>query len=75
LNLFAWWWNDEQCRLFELADISRNVRDGMPVHSISLIALEAVKRIDAIFDIEYEINGKRWGGRSLAASTVQGCGC
>ena len=44
-------------KFFELADIAGNVRDGKPAHDISPIALEAVKRIDAIFDIEREISG------------------
>lgn len=43
---------------FELADIEKNARDskrnGKP---ISPIALEAVKRLDALFEIEREING------------------
>ena len=50
-------WSHARRKFFELADISRNVRDGKPAHDISPIALEAVKRIDAIFDIEREING------------------
>ena len=36
------------------------------MHDISPIALEAVKRIDAIFDIEREINGKDAGTRLAA---------
>lgn len=45
-------------KFFELADIEKSARDrkrnGKP---ISPIALEAVKRFDALFDIERQING------------------
>jgi transposase len=41
----------------ELADIAANTRRGKNAAAISPIALEAVKRIDALFDIEREING------------------
>lgn len=45
-------------KFFELADIQKNARDrkrkGKP---ISPIALEAVQRYDALFEIEREING------------------
>ena len=34
-----------------------NVRKGRPAHEISPVALEAVKRIDALFNIERGING------------------
>ena len=44
-------------RQFELADIATNARRGKNAAPISPIALEAVKRIDALFDIEREING------------------
>ena len=50
-------WSHARRKFFELADIADNVRSGKPAHDISPIALEAVKRIDAIFDIEREING------------------
>ena len=33
------------------------MRKNKPAHDISPVALEAVKRIDAIFDVEREING------------------
>ena len=42
-------------KFFVLADIAGNVRKNKPAHDISPVALEAVKQIDAIFDIE--ING------------------
>ena len=44
-------------KFFELADIAANARRGKSTAAISPIALEAVKRIDAIFDIERDING------------------
>ena len=50
-------WAHARRKFFELADIAGNVRKGKPAHQISPVALEAVKRIDAIFDIEREING------------------
>lgn len=37
--------------------IAGNVRKGKPAHEISPVALEAVARIDALFDIERGING------------------
>jgi transposase len=40
-----------------LADIATNARRGKDAPPISPIAFEAVKRIDALFDIEREING------------------
>ena len=40
-----------------LADIATNARRGKNATPISPIALEAVKRIDALFDIERDING------------------
>ena len=43
-------------RFFELAYIAANARRGKNVAAISPIALEAVKRIDALFDIERAIN-------------------
>lgn len=59
-------WSHARRKFFELADIAGNVRDGKSAHDISPIALEAVKRIDAIFDIEREINGKDAGTRLAA---------
>lgn len=40
-----------------LADIATNARRGKDVAPISPIALEAVKRFDALFDFERDING------------------
>jgi transposase len=50
-------WSHGRRKFFELADIAANARRGKNAAPISPIALEAVKRIDAIFDIEREING------------------
>ena len=50
-------WAHARRKFFVLADIAGKLRKGKPAHDISPIALDAVKRIDAIFDIEREING------------------
>ncbi|MCP1830262.1 MULTISPECIES: IS66 family transposase [Bradyrhizobium] len=42
---------------FELADIEKNAREGKKGKPVSPIALEAVKRLDALFEIERAING------------------
>src|SRR6202011_4498037 len=42
---------------FELADIEKNAREGQKGKPISPIALEAVRRLDALFEIERAING------------------
>ena len=44
-------------KFFELADIAANARRGKQATPISPIALEAVRRIDGLFEIEREING------------------
>jgi transposase len=49
--------NRAAVQFFELADIAANARRGKNAPAISPIALEAVKRIDALFDIERGING------------------
>jgi len=51
-------WAHARRHFFELADIAANVRRGKKAPVISPIALEAVKRIDALFDIERGINGR-----------------
>jgi len=43
---------------FELADIEKKARDGEKGKPISPIALEAVLRLDALFEIERAINGR-----------------
>jgi transposase len=50
-------WSHSRRKFFELADIASNARRGRDAAPISPIALEAIRRIDAIFDIEREING------------------
>src|SRR5262249_16596915 len=44
-------------QFFELADIAANARRRKGSAAISPVALEAIKRIDALFDIERGING------------------
>jgi transposase len=51
-------WAHARRQFFELADIAANARRGRHAAAISPIALEAVKRIDALFDIERGINGQ-----------------
>jgi transposase len=53
----AFCWAHSRRLFFELADIAANTRRGQNATAISPIALDAVKRIDALFDIEREING------------------
>ena len=50
-------WSHARRRFFELADIAGNARRGRTAAVISPIALEAVRRIDALFAIERGING------------------
>lgn len=60
-------WSHARRKFFELADIAANARRGKHAAAISPIALEAVKRIDALFDIERAIKGlsaeERWRAR------------
>ena len=49
-------WSHGRRKFFELADVTAKAR-GKPV-VIAPLALEAVIRIDAIFDVEREINGR-----------------
>jgi transposase len=51
-------WAHARRQFFELSDIAANARRGKKAAAISPIALEAVKRIDALFDIERGINGQ-----------------
>jgi transposase len=56
--LSALCWSHARRKFFELADIKGTARKGKKVaEEISPVALEAVKRFDAIFDVEREING------------------
>ena len=58
-------WAHARRKFFELADIAANAQRGKTAPAISPIALEAVKRIDALFDIERGINGLSAGERLL----------
>ncbi len=60
-------WAHARRQLFELADIAANARRGKNAAAVSPIALEAAKRIDALFDIERGI--KRAERRRAAAGT------
>lgn len=50
-------WAHARRQFFELADIAANARRGKKAAAISPVALEAVRRIDVLFDIERGING------------------
>ena len=50
-------WAHSRRQFFELADIAKNARRGNQAPTISPVAFEAVKRIDALFEIERDING------------------
>jgi transposase len=50
-------WAHGRRKFFELADLAANARRGKDAKPISPLALEAVRRIDAIFDLERTING------------------
>jgi len=51
-------WSHARRKFFELADIAANARRGKNAAPISPIALEAVRRIDAIFAVERDVNGR-----------------
>src|SRR5690606_9761553 len=53
----AFCWAHSRRKFFVLADITANAKRGSKAAPISPMALEAVKRIDALLDIEREING------------------
>lgn len=56
--LSALCWSHARRKFFELADIRDKARKGKEVaEEISPVALEAVKRFDAIFDVERELGG------------------
>lgn len=50
-------WAHARRQFFVLADIAANARRGQNAPAISPVALEAVRRIDVLFDIERGING------------------
>ena len=51
-------WSHGRRKFYELADIAAGKKRGKGAAPISPLALEAVQRIDALFDIEREINGE-----------------
>ena len=51
-------WSHRRRKFYELADIAAGKRRGKDAASISPTALEAVQRIDVLFDIDREINGE-----------------
>jgi transposase len=67
-------WSHARRKFFELADIAANAQRGKHAAAISPIALEAVKRIDALFDIEQAINGlsaeERWRARQEQSASL-----
>ena len=56
-------WAHSRRKFYELADIAARKRRGRNAPPISPLALEAVKRIDLLFDIERGIVGKSAGER------------
>jgi transposase len=53
----AFCWAHARRAFFKLADIAANPQRGKKAQAISPLALEAVRRIDAVFEIERSING------------------
>jgi hypothetical protein len=51
-------WAHARRGFFKLADIAANTRRGKDAPPISPLALEAVRRIDVLFDLERALNGK-----------------
>ncbi len=70
----AFCWSHARRKFFELADIARSAGRGRKAAVISPIALEAVKRIDALFAIERGLNGlpaaERLDGRRLESAPL-----
>ena len=67
-------WAHARRQFFELADIAANARRGKKATAISPIALETVKRIDALFDIERGINGQRRRASAVRRTECAPCG-
>lgn len=67
----AFCWAHARRKLYVLADVVSKAKKGRHDAVISPLAFEAVKRIDALFDIEREINGSSIDDR-LAARTARG---
>ena len=59
-------WAHARRKFFELADIAASARRGRAAPPISPLALEAVRRIDEVFDIEREISGQDAAARLAA---------
>ena len=59
-------WSHSRRKFFELADIAASARRGKTATPISPLALEAVRRIDRLFDVEREINGRSADERRAA---------
>ena len=59
-------WSHARRKFFELADVEGNIRKGKDAKEISPIAFEAVKRIDALFEIERDLNGQDPAARLAA---------
>jgi transposase len=55
--LAALCWSHGRRKFFELADVAANARRGKDASPISPIALEAVRRIDTLFNVERQISG------------------
>ncbi len=60
-------WSHARRKFFVLADVAAKARGELSV--IAPMALEAVKRVDAIFDIERQINGRSVDERLLVRRT------
>jgi transposase len=56
-------WSHARRKFFELADVEGNIRKGRSAKEISPIAFEAVRRIDALFEIERDSNGQSAAAR------------
>ena len=65
-------WSHARRKFFELADIAGNIRKGKEANEISPIAFEAVKRIDALFEIERDLNGQNPAARLEARKVRSG---
>jgi len=59
-------WAHGRRKFFVLADVTAKARGKLAV--IAPLAFEAIKRIDAIFDVEREINGRSTGERMAVRS-------
>ncbi|CAO3381879.1 IS66 family transposase [Azospirillum argentinense] len=64
-------WAHARRGFFKLVDIAANTKRGKDAPPISPLALEAVRRIDAIFELERALNGKPTAER-LAARQERG---